>query len=62
MLDPRFVSCPYICMSDTLIPNECNFLPVLNSYICRIRQSIPNWNTLFKTSDQRATKGVRAYP
>ncbi len=22
--------------------------PVLNSYVCRIRQSIPNWNTLFK--------------
>jgi hypothetical protein len=23
-------------------------LPVLNSYVCRIRQSIPNWNTSFK--------------
>ena len=24
------------------------FLSVLNSYACRIRQSFPNWNTLFK--------------
>ncbi len=23
-------------------------MPVLNSYVCRTRQSIPNWNTLFK--------------
>ncbi len=28
-------------------------MPVLNSYVCRIRQSIPNWNILFKMSDQR---------
>jgi hypothetical protein len=54
MLDPRFVSSPYICMKHIMIPNEYDFLPVLTSYICRIRQSIPNWNTLFKTSDQRS--------
>ncbi len=48
MQDPRFVSSPYVCMQNILIPNECIFLPVLNSYVCRIRHSIPNWNTLFK--------------
>ena len=48
MQDPRFVSSPYVCMQNILIPNEYDFLPVLNSYVCRIRQSIPNWNTLFK--------------
>ncbi len=49
MQDPRFVSSPYVCMQNILIPNEYIFLSVLNSYVCRIRQSIPNWNTLFKT-------------
>ncbi len=48
MYDPRFVSSPYVCMENILIPNEYDFLLVLNSYVCRIRQSIPNWNTLFK--------------
>ena len=48
MQDPRFVSISYVCMQNILIPNEYDFLPVLNSYICRICQSIPNWNTLFK--------------
>ena len=48
MQDPIFVSSPYVCMQNILIPNEYNFLPVLNSYVRRIRQSIPNWNTLFK--------------
>ncbi len=48
MQDPRFVSSPYVCMQNILIPNEYDFMPVLNSYVRRIRQSIPNWNTLFK--------------
>ncbi len=48
MQDPRFVSSPFVCMQNILILNEYDLLPVLNSYICRIQQSIPNWNTLFK--------------
>ncbi len=35
-------------MQNIVIPNEYDFQPELNSYVCIIKQSIPNWNTLFK--------------
>ena len=50
VLDPRLVSSPYVCMWVILIPNEYNFLLILNSYACRIRhiigcgRTIPKWN------------------
>ncbi len=46
------MSSPYVCMSVILIiPNEYDFLLILNSYVCRIRyilagcgRTIPKWN------------------
>jgi hypothetical protein len=43
---------------ELLIPNEYNFLPVLNSYRCEIKQSIPNWNTLFKKGSVSAAAQI----
>ena len=45
-----------------LIPNEYIFLPVLNSYVFRIRQSIPNWNTLFKKGCVSAAAQTSPHP